>query len=576
MSTTASERPPRFAAWLAEPMLANRDTYMKVALAAAVINLFGIVTSLFTMTVYDRVLPNNATASLIALSIGLAIVLVFDFVLRTLRAYFMDVAGARIDQEVGETVFARLLAMRMDARTGPTGALAGLMRELETLRDFFASVTLTALVDVPFILLTLTVLALIGGPVALVPLAMVPLVIAAGWFTEPALERLSARAMNETLVKQAVLVEAIGGIETVKTSNAGRLLSARWSDSLERHSTVSLRQRLVGAISVNVAVIANTVAYAGVVIVGVGMIADERLTMGGLIACSILAGRAVAPLGQIAQLLSRLNQTRTAYRQLNALMANPPEGPQGSALALAGVTGMIEFRGVSFRYPGQAEKALDGVNFSIQPGERVALLGRMGSGKSTIARLILGLYEPEDGLVLIDGSDLRQLDPAAMRSGIGAVLQNTVLMSGSIRENILLGREGLDDAAMLRASEIAGAHGFVGQIANGYDLKLADRGESLSGGQRQSIALARALVGDPKLYVMDEPTSAMDAQTESALIKRLNAATQGRTLVLVTHRPAMLRLAERVIVLERGKIVADGPRDAVLARAQRPRAAAAA
>jgi ATP-binding cassette, subfamily C, bacterial LapB len=282
----------RFGRWLTEPMRANRSVYIKVALAAALINLFGIITSLFTMTVYDRVIPNNATASLIALTIGLGVVIIFDFVLRTLRAYFADVAGASIDQDVGDEVFAKLLAFRLDRKTGSTGGLASLMRELETLRDFFASVTLTALVDVPFIALTLIVIAIIGGVLVFVPLLMLPLVMIAAWATQPALDRLAAGSMTQAMEKQAVLVETIGGLETVKATGAGGLLSQRWSVAMARHSEISLRQRLVSAISVNAAMIANTISYAGVVVVGVGLIASGDLTTGGLIACSILAGRA--------------------------------------------------------------------------------------------------------------------------------------------------------------------------------------------------------------------------------------------------------------------------------------------
>ncbi|MDQ4088202.1 MAG: type I secretion system permease/ATPase [Pseudomonadota bacterium] len=556
-----------------EPMRRNRSTYWKVAVAAVFINIFGLLTALFTMTVYDRVVPNNAMSSLVALSIGLGIVIIFDFILKMLRAYFVDHAGAHIDQDIGEQVFARLLAIRLELKKGSTGALASMMRELEALRDFFASATLTAVVDVPFILLTLVVVAIIGGPVVIVPALMVPLVILIGWLTHPALERLSARSLGEAMLKQSVLVEAIGGLETVKTAGAAPLLTRRWNQAVRQHSDSSLRQRLVSSIGVTFATSAGTISYAGVVIVGVHLIADQKLTMGGLIACSILAGRAIAPLAQISQLLSRLTSTRTAYRQINEMMELPPEGPEGEALKLSQVQGKIEFRNVGFRYPGAPERALDGLSFTIEPGEHVALLGRVGSGKSTIARLILGLYPPEEGLIMIDGTDLRQIAPEDLRAHIGAAMQESVLLTGSVRENIVLDRPQVDDAEMLRATELSGTHQFMGQIANGYDLKLADRGEGLSGGQRQSIAIARALAGRPPIVIMDEPTSAMDAQTEGALLQRLQTELQGRTLVLITHRPPLLQLVQRIILIERGKIAADGPRDAVLQKIMRPKAA---
>jgi ATP-binding cassette, subfamily C, bacterial LapB len=563
-----------FAPWLIEPMRKNRAIYVKVGLAAAMINVFALMTSLFTMVVYDRVLPNNATSSLIALTIGLLIVIVFDFILKTLRAYFVDVAGARIDREVGATVFNQLLAIRLDKKRGSTGALAGVVRELETLRDFFASATLTAMVDVPFILITLAVIAMIGGWAVLVPAVMVPVVVIVGLLTQPAMDRLAAQAMGQGLLKQTVLVETIGGLETVKTSNAAPILTRRWLGAIEEHSQTSLRQRLVANIGVTLAGTAQTIAYAGVVVVGVGMIENQTLTMGGLIACSILAGRAVAPLGQIAQLLSRITATRTAYRQLDALMLTPTEGPEGEPLVITRTEGKIEFRNVSFRYPGSPEKALDGVSFTINPGEHVALIGRVGSGKSTIARLILGLYEPEEGVILLDGTDIRQLDPADLRRRVGNAMQEGLLLSGTVRENIVLGQQDVDDDRMIRATTLSGTHQFMGQIANGYDRKLADRGEGLSGGQRQSIAIARALVGDPPVVLFDEPSSAMDNQTENALLDRLEEELAGRTFIVITHRTPFLRLVRRVIIVDRGKIIADGPRDAILQKLNRPKVAA--
>ena len=564
---------PRLAAWLMEPMRQNRSTYWKVALAAVFINIFGLLTSLFTMTVYDRVVPNNATSSLVALTIGLGIVIIFDFILKMLRAYFVDHAGAQIDRDIGEAVFARLLTMRLELKKGSTGALAGMMRELEALRDFFASATLTAVVDVPFILLTLAIVAVIGGPVVFVPGLMVPLVVLIGWLTHPAMERLSARAMGEGLLKQSVLVEAIGGLETVKTAGAGPLLSRRWIKAVEQHSDSSLRQRLISTIGVTFATSAGTISYAGVVIVGVNLIAERELTMGGLIACSILAGRAIAPLAQISQLLSRMTSTRTAYRQINEMMQMPAEGPEGDPLRLSAVEGKIEFRNVGFRYPGAPERALDALSFTINAGEHIALLGRVGSGKSTIARMILGLYPPEEGLIMLDGTDIRQLDPADLRTHVGAAMQESVLLTGSVRENICLARAEVTDEEMVRAAEISGTHQFMGQIANGYDLRLADRGEGLSGGQRQSIAIARAVAGRPEIMVMDEPSSAMDAQSEGALIQRLKEELKDRTLILITHRPPLLQLVDRIILLDQGKIVSDGPRDNVLKQIMRPRAA---
>jgi ATP-binding cassette subfamily C protein LapB len=360
----------------------------------------------------------------------------------------------------------------------------------------------------------------------------------------------------------------------VKTSGAAPLLRRRWISAIDEHADSSMRQRLISNIAITVASSGNSIAYTGIVIAGVYMIAERSLTTGALIACSILAGRAVQPLATIAQLLSRLSATRTAYGQLNAMMLTPSEGPISGALKPATFAGRIEFRNVEFKYPGASEKSLDGINLVIEPGQKVALLGRVGSGKTTMLKLLLGLYQAQEGIVMIDGTDVRQFDPDTLRQNIGVALQEAVLLSGTVRENIVLDRPGVGDEEMLRASELAGSHGFMGKITNGYDLRLADRGEGLSGGQKQSITLARALVGRPPIVFFDEPTSAMDAQTETALIDRLQLELAGRTVVLVSHRTALLRLADRIVIVEGGKIISDGPRDQVLAQLQRPRAAA--
>ena len=556
---------PKISPWLMDPIRENKGTYGQVALAAVLINVFGLVTSLFTMVVYDRVVPNNATESLIALSVGVAIILIFDFILTSLRGYFIDIAGQRIDRDVGGSIFRRLLSMRMESRKGSAGAFAGLLREFETLRDFFASATLAAVVDVPFIILYLAVIASIGGPIVFVPMLAVPLVVAVGWMVQPALGRLAAGGMGQGLSKQGVLVETISGLETVKSSSAGPLLADRWSKAVDSHADLSMRQRMVGAIAINVAGSAQQIAYIGTVIVGVHLIATQQLTMGGLIACSILAGRSVAPLSQIASLLTRISHTRTAYRQLNEMMVQTGEVREGATyLRRAKIDGRIEFRNVIFRYPGSTTRALDDVSFTINPGEKVAILGRVGSGKSTVTRLILGLYQPTEGAVFIDDTDVRQIHPDDLRRNVGAVLQDVFLLSGSVRENITLADSHIDDEEVLRASRISGTHDFVGQLPNGYDLRLADRGEGLSGGQRQSIAIARALTASRPVLLFDEPTSAMDIQSENALISRLETELKGRTVVLVTHRASMLKLVDRVIILDRGKVVAAGPRDDVL------------
>jgi ATP-binding cassette subfamily C protein LapB len=421
-----------------------------------------------------------------------------------------------------------------------------------------------ALVDVPFILLFLGVIWAVAAPLAWVPLLAIPVVIGIAWASQPVLARLARASLNEGLSKQGIIFETIAGLETVKTSRAGPMLAARWRKAVLTHAGLSLRQRLISAIAVNVAASAQNIVYVLTVAVGVALIAQRDLTMGALVAASMLSGRCVAPLGQIAMLLTRLSQTLSAYRALDKVMRADDESAGSLPLRRPRLDGGISFRKVSFRYPGTEHNAIDDISFSIAPGERIAIIGRIGSGKSTIARLILGLYAPNQGAVRIDDADIRQLHPDDLRANIGAVLQDIVLLSGSIRDNIALGDPAIDDAAVLNAARLSGAHDFIGQMPRGYDLHLADRGEGLSGGQRQAIAVARALVGAKPILLFDEPTSAMDSQSENALIDRLESALDGRTVVLVTHRQSLLRLATRIIIIDAGKIVAQGPRDDVL------------
>ncbi len=551
--------------WLFGPLRDNAKIYSQTILAAAIVNLLGLVSSFFIMTVYDRVLPNQAIESLVALTIGVLIAHLFDFALKSLRGYFIDIAGQRLDSTVGATVFDNLMAMRLDARRGATGAVAGLIKEFENLRDFFSSATLVAIVDLPFIFLFIAVIAMVGGPIALVPLIGVLGAIAAGVIVQPLIMERTKQAMAEGHLKHAVLIETIAGLETVKSADAGNLMRSRWRTGVMRQAKVSTIGRFLNQFAVNVAGFAQQFAQVGVVVIGVFLVGANEITMGALIASVILTGRAMGPLAQVASLLSRVNGAFASYKALNNLMTAQSEiDPDRDYLARPKLNGKIEFREVSFAYEGQTARALDEVSFTIEPGERVAILGKNGSGKSTIVRQITGLYQPTEGSVLVDDTDIRQIQPADLRSNIGTVLQDVCLFSGSIKENIALGLDNISDKDILVAAKIAGVHEFVGASSGGYDQKLSERGEGLSGGQRQAIALARALAPKPSMLLLDEPSSALDSHAEAMLIARLNKATQGRTLLIVTHRMSMVRLVDRVIILDRGRVIVDGARDTVL------------
>ncbi|WP_170415383.1 type I secretion system permease/ATPase [Ruegeria atlantica] len=547
--------------WFWSAMLANRWSYAQVVLAAAVANLLGLSTSVFIMVVYDRVLPNEATESLIALTAGVGLALAFDFILKLLRAGFIDRAGKKADMFIGRRIFDQVLNIKMKSKSGSTGAIASTIREFETLREFFTSATLVALVDLPFIVLFILVIHLIGGPLAVIPALAVPIVLIAGLAVQPVLSRLAEKSFVDGQSKQSVLVETVSGLETIKTTAASRQMRARWDDAIERQSSHGIRSRTVTQFALNLTGFTQQAAQVLTVFYGVFLITEGQASMGALIASVMLTGRALAPLGQLAQTLTRVNQARSAYRNLNTLMQAENERPEGrNWISRPHVKGRISFKDVHFAYPEQAEDALSGVSFDIEPGEKVAILGPIGSGKSTIGRLMLGLFEPRTGSVMLDGVDIRQIDPGDLRRNVGSVLQEIWLFSGSIRDNIASGAVRPRDQDLIRAGRIAGVEDFVAHCPNGYHQQLAERGEGLSGGQRQAIALARALIGRPPVLLLDEPTSAMDVKTEAEVIERLKQETKDTTMVIVTHRTSLLGLVDRVIVIERGQVGADGPK----------------
>ncbi|MEM7176202.1 MAG: type I secretion system permease/ATPase [Pseudomonadota bacterium] len=552
--------------WFWSALGANRWAYSQVVLAAVLANLLGLTTSIFIMIVYDRVLPNEATESLIALTLGVGLALGFDFLIKMLRAGFIDRAGQRADLLMGRRIFDQVLTMRIAARQGSTGAMANTLREFETLREFFTSATLVAVVDLPFIALFVSVIFLIGGPLALVPALAVPVVLLTGLAVQPLLSRLAERSFADGQSKQSVLVETVSGLETIKATGAARQMRARWDEAIERQSAHGLRSRAVSQFALNLTGFTQQAAQVLIVFYGVFLITAGEASMGALVASVILTGRALAPLGQLAQTLTRLNQARTSYRNLDALMRSDSERPEGrSWISRPKLEGRITFNNVHFAYPDQMEDALKGVSFTINPGEKVAILGRIGSGKSTIARLLLGLYQPRSGAVMMDGLDIRQIDPGDLRRNIGSVLQDVWLFSGTVCDNIAIGATRPRDQEVVDAARIAGVEDFVARHPSGYDMQLGERGDGLSGGQRQAITLARALIGRPPVLLLDEPTSAMDVQTEAAVIGRLKREAADQTTVIITHRTSLVDLVDRVIVIEDGRVGADGPKS-LLAR----------
>ncbi len=544
--------------------------YGQVIVAAAVSNFLGLSTALFIMVVYDRVVPNEAIESLIALTIGVLIALGFDFLIKTLRANFIDKAGKRADLRMSRLIFDKLLAMRLDKPKQKSGALAGVVREFDTLREFFTSATLVAVVDLPFIFLFIWVISMIAGPLALVPLIAVPLVVLAGLVIQPFLARIASGSMETKTTKQAVLVETLNGLETVQATGSGRLMRKRFEEAAASQSELGLKSRMLSQFAINSAASVQQLAQVMIIFYGVFLIADGVVTMGALIAAVILSGRTLAPLSQLAAAMSRANSARQAYRSLSEIMREE-DGQEEfqQRLSRPKLSGAMEFKNVSYTFPGSRAPVIRNLSLKIPAGQKVAIVGRMGSGKSTLARLAAGLVQPTEGSILIDGVDLRQIDKSDLRRNLGVMLQETWLFSGTLRENIQMGFYEYDDRHILNVARISGVDDFVSGHPSGYDLPLSERGEGLSGGQRQSINLARALLHEPSLLILDEPTSSMDTATEKAVLDRLKFWLKSRTLLVVTHRNSLLRLADRVLVMDQGAIVTDTTPDRLQAQSSK-------
>jgi len=558
-------RPPRQGHWFWQVIGENRPLYRDVLMAALLANVFALGLPLFVMTVYDRVVPNHALDTLWVLAAGLSLMLVGDLVLRLLRGWFIDLAGARADVKLSAHIMERVLGTRLEHRPVSAGALASSLRGYESIRDFIGSATVTAFIDLPFGIVFLLVIVWIAPPM-LVPLLLGgAILIAYALLVQRRMRDLSETIYRAGAERNAVLVEGLVGLETIKAIGAEAPIQRKWERSAGILARAGTRLRLLASSATHACGFAQQTINMVIVIIGVYLIADQALSIGGLIACTMLASRVMAPVGAAAGLLVHYHSAATALTSLNGLMAKEVERPDGARFLGRGrLQGGIEFRDVSFTYPGQERPALRNVNLRINPGERVAILGRVGSGKSTLQRLILGLYRPTSGAVLADGIDLRQLDPSELRRQIGYVEQKVTLFYGTLRENITIAAPQAGDEELVRATRLAGLADLVNTHPHGFDLMIGERGESLSGGQRQAVALARAVANEPPILLLDEPTSAMDHSTEQAVRRNLAAYAQGRTLLIVSHRSSMLELADRIIVVDGGQIVADGPRSQVI------------
>lgn len=552
--------------WLWSVFYDAIPVYGEVLLASFLINLFALAVPLFIRVVYNRVLPNSAFETLWVLVGGLAILFVFDFILKNLRGYFVDHAGRTTDIKLSSLIFSHALGIKMDSRPNSIGAFASSIHSFEFFRDFITSTTITILIDIPFFFLFVIVMFYMGGPaIGLIPIIMMPIVLILGISINAPLNKLVQKSYSYNAEKTAILYESISGVETIKTENAEGHMQGRWERVIGLLANLGNKQRFFTNIGLNFSALVQQITSVLIIIVGVYEVASNELTSGGLIACMIIGSRALVPITQSALLLTKYFQAKSAIQALNKIMSLPDERPsEKKPLHLEVLKGNVEFKKVNFTYHPNTPLVLKNVSFKIRAGEKVAFIGRLGSGKTTIAKLILGLYQAQEGSILLDDIEVNQLDIADVRRNIGYVPQDITLFNTTIRENIIIRHPQAEDSDILRAIEISGVSAFTKIHPRGLDREIGENGKYLSGGQRQAIVIARAMIANPNIFIFDEPTNSMDDNSEIYFVNKFQHYHGDKTLILITHRGSMLKLVDRLIVVDQGVIIADGPKEAVI------------
>ncbi len=556
--------------WFFGPILKHKKFYIRVMWASAFINVFALVSAFYVMIVYDRIIPNNATESLIVLTVGVLAIVVFDFAMKVLRGLYTDKASSLVDIEVSENLFDRI--SRNEQLIGQkTGAIASVVKEFDSLKEFIASASFVAFVDLPFIFLFLFVLYSIGGFVAAVPALIVVVVIIMGLLIQPIIQKLTFNASKDGQSKQSVIVEVLSGMETLKTLPGIGILRDRWVKSVESQGVTTAKSKFWSQLTSNFTQSGQQLSQVGIIVYGVYLIAEGDLTMGSLIACVILSGRTLAPLGQVSSLLGRYNQAITSYENFGQLMQQPvTEMSREHQIRVDKVTGALTIKNVSLTYPGMKEPTVRQLNLDIKAGEKVAIVGKIGSGKTSLLRLIAGLLQASEGSVKIDQTDITHMHGDDLRKHVGVVMQMPMLFSGTLKENLLMGNPDATDDEVLYAAKVAGVDEIASNLPDGYETVLQENGQQLSGGQRQAVCIARCFVGNPQIIIMDEPSSAMDNSSESQLLLDIQSRIVDKTFILITHRGTLLSLVDRVMVFDSGRIVADGPKDEILKAMQTP------
>lgn len=556
---------PRIDAWFRDTLKLSRWLYTDAVLASLLINLLGLMVPLFVMQTYDRVVPNQATSTLWVLVIGLFIGSGFELLLRILRAHLLDIAGKKTDVVLSATLFERITGMSMKARPATIGGFAQSIHDFQGLREFLTAVTLTSLIDLPFSILMIVVIGLLGGWLVVIPLLAFPITAIFALVIQARLRDTVQKSLALGAERQALLIETLSGLETLKACSAESERQHHWEKTHGALTRLDNHSRFLASLATNGTMFFQQFAGMATIVAGVYIIIAGHLSVGALVACYMLGSRVLAPLGQIAGLITRYQQARLTMTSTDALMALPQERQaKQRPLERTHLKGALDMRQVTFSYPGQDTPALSKVSLRMNAGERVGIIGRNGSGKSTLARLLMNFYTPNEGQILLDGLDLRQLDVADLRHQIGYVAHDLPLLSGSLRDNLTLGARYVSDTRMLEVADMTGVSELARQHPQGFDRPVGERGQLLSSGQRQTVLLARSLLLDPPILLLDEPTSSMDNTSEDILRNRLHSLAQGKTVILITHRASMLSLVDRLVVLDNGHVVADGPKDSVI------------
>ncbi|MCC4855852.1 type I secretion system permease/ATPase [Vibrio lentus] len=551
--------------WFWSTIWESKNIYRDVLIASILINVFAIAAPMFTRLVYDKVVPNLAFETLWVLASGIFVVFLFDLLLKLMRSYFIDVAGKKSDILISSKLFSKVLGIRMEAKPASVGAFAKNLQEFESIREFFTSATIGSLIDLPFALMFLALIWLMAGNLVFVPVVGVVVLIIYALLIQGPLRRTIEEGSRLASQKYANLIESLAGLETVKLFSAQSQFQFRWEEAVAHMANWNIKSRRITDSIQNTAGFVQQSTNVGMIIFGVYLIAEGELTMGGLIAATMLSGRAIGPLVQLSLLSTRYNQAKSSMTLIEQVMSMPDEQEEGKRyIHRPIIQGRIALDKVTFHYPDSPVASVRDLSLTITPGEKVAIIGRIGSGKTTLERLIMGLYKPTEGHVRIDDTDMEQLHHVDVRRNIGCVPQDSNLFYGSVRDNITLGRPLVDDRDVMDAANRAGVTAFTQQDPAGLERQVGEGGGLLSGGQRQAIAIARAFLGRPPVLLMDEPTSAMDNRSEMHIKHQLSQLLPSETLILITHKTSMLDIVDRVIVMEKGSIIADGPKAQVL------------